>query len=83
MSEDNDAKSPSVSKRFPAFCENTGAFAKESLVFLVGRKGPLRAASERRRRWGSVRARLGRVVGGVRGAGGVPAEASQCISVLS
>ena len=65
------------------FRESSLVFAKSPLVFLVVRKGPLRVASERRRRWGSVRARLGRVVGGVRGAGGVPADASQCIGVLS
>ena len=33
MSEDNDAKSPFVSKKFPAFRENTGAFAKEPPCF--------------------------------------------------
>ena len=51
------------------FRESSLVFAKSPLVFLIGRKGPLRAASERRRRWGSVRARLGRVVGSVRGSG--------------
>ena len=50
MSEDIDEKFLCVSKKFPAFRENTGAFAKSPLVFLVGRKGPLRASSERRRR---------------------------------
>ena len=70
-------------KSFLLFRESPLVFAKSPLVFLVGRKGPLRAASERKRRWGSVRARLGRVVGSVRGVGGVPADASQCIGVLS
>lgn len=33
MSEDNDAESSFISKKFPAFRENTGAFAKESPCF--------------------------------------------------
>lgn len=33
MSEDIDEKFPCVSKKFPAFRENTGAFAKEFPCF--------------------------------------------------
>lgn len=33
MSEDNDEKFPCVSKKFPAFRENAGAFAKEPPCF--------------------------------------------------
>lgn len=41
MSEDNDAESPFVSKKFPAFRENTGAFAKEPPCFSCRAEGAI------------------------------------------